>query len=122
MHPYITDSNERNYVLFFIAVFSIFVAWALHVVLTSIQFTTPWWIDAPSVIGFYGLFYTIFNMYLWKISILRTIGIVKVPNLNGVWKGHIVSSFDNHATKHDGTIKIFQRWTNTYRRILFWTG
>jgi hypothetical protein len=37
--------------------------------------------------------------------------VVKVPNLNRTWNGYVTSSFDEHATKYDATLKIFQNWT-----------
>jgi len=111
MHSYTTDSCERKFVPLYIAGASVLAAWVLNRVLGAMQFTLPWWIDAPSVIGFYGLVYAIFNKYLWRWRILRTIGVVKVPDLNGTWSGYVASSFDQHATKYDATIRIFQNWT-----------
>lgn len=112
MHLYTTDSNERIIVPFYIAIISVFATWGLNGVLGAMQFTLPWWIDAPSVIGFFGLFYTIFNKYLWKWQILRAIGVVRIPDLNGIWDGYVASSFDKQAIKHDATLKIFQNWTS----------
>lgn len=111
MHPYTTDSTERKIVPLYIAGLSILAAWSLNRSLVGMQITFPWWVDAPSIIGFYGLLYTIFDRYLWKWELLRRIGVVKVPDLNGTWNGHLASSFDKHATKQDGTIKIFQSWS-----------
>jgi len=111
MHPYTTDSSERRFVPLYIAGVSVLAAWILNRVLGAMQFTLPWWIDVPSVIGFYGLLYATFNKYLWRWRILRTIGVVKVPDLNGTWKGYVASSFDEHATKYDATLRIFQNWT-----------
>jgi len=111
MHAYTTDSSERKFIPLYIAGASVLAAWVLNRVLGAMQFTLPWWIDAPSVIGFYGLLYVIFNKYLWRWRILRTIGVVKVPDLNGTWKGYMASSFDEHTTKYDATFKIFQNWT-----------
>ena len=111
MHPYTTDSSERRFVPLYIAGVSVLAAWILNRVLGAMQFTLPWWIDAPSVIGFYGLLYATFNKYLWRWRILRTIGVVKVPDLNGTWKGYVASSFDEHATKYDATFRLFQNWT-----------
>jgi len=110
MHSYTTDSNERKFVPLYVAGISILIAWILNGVLGAMQFALPWWIDAPSVIGFYGMLYTIFDKYLWRWHILRTIGVVKVPDLNGTWEGHLASSFDEHAARQDATIKIFQSW------------
>lgn len=111
MHSYTTDSSERKFVPLYIAGASVFVAWGFNRVLGVMHFTLPWWFDAPSVIGFYVLLYSIFNKYLWRWRILRTIGVVKTPNLDGVWKGYVASSFDEHATKYDATLKIFHNWT-----------
>lgn len=111
MHSYTTDSSERKFILLYIAGASVFAAWVLNRVLGAMQITLPWWIDAPSVIGFYGLFHVIFNKYIWRWRILRPTGVVKVPNLNGTWNGYVASSFDRHATKHNATLRILQNWT-----------
>jgi len=111
MHPYATDSKERENVLFYIAVLSIFISWILHNVLNVVHLSIPWWFDAPSVAGFYGLFYFIFNKYTWKWLMLRKLGVVKVPNLNGTWKGYVVSSFDEPPNKYEATLVILQNWT-----------
>lgn len=111
MHAYTTNSAERKFVPLYIAGASILAAWVLNRVLGAMQFALPWWIDAPSVIGFYGLLYAIFNKYLWRWQILRIIGVVKVPDLNGIWNGYVASSFDKHATKYDAILRIVQNWT-----------
>lgn len=110
MHSYATDSNERKLVPLLLMIVSVLSVWFLNRALEILQFTLPWWIDAPSVVGFYGLFYTLFDKYLWRVSTLRRIGLVRVPDLNGTWKGYIASSFDEHATKHDATIELCQSW------------
>jgi hypothetical protein len=86
-------------------------AWILSGILEALRLTVPWWIDAPSVIAFYGMFYALFDKVFWKKKIFRSIRVVKIPDLNGTWKGWVASSFDEHATRHDATIKIFQNWT-----------
>ena len=111
MHPYATDSSERNFVLLCLAGISILTAWIFNGAVGYAQFTLPWWIGAPSIIGLYGLLQVIFDKCLWRWRILRAIGVVKVPDLNGTWKGHLASSFDDHSTNQDATIKISQRWT-----------
>jgi len=111
MHAYTTDSTERKFVPLYIAGASVLAAWVLNRVLGAMQFALPWWIDAPSVIGFYGLLYAIFDKYLWRWRIFRTIGVVKVPDLNGTWNGYVASSFDKHATKYDAILRIVQNCT-----------
>lgn len=111
MHSFVTDANESKFLPLYIAGISIFAAWSLNRILGTIQFIVPWWIDAPSVIGFYGLFYTIFNRYLWRWRILHAIRVVKIPDLNGTWDGYLASSFDKHTKRYDATLRISQNWT-----------
>lgn len=112
MHPYATNSDERKLVPLYIAVASILIAWLLHSGLALVNLIIPWWVDAPSVLGFYGLFFKIFDKYIWRFRILRRIGVVRLPDLNGIWKGHVASSFDNYKTKCGVQAKILQNWTS----------
>jgi hypothetical protein len=79
-------------------------------ILETFKIEILWWIGGPSVLGLYGLFYLFFNEHLWKISLFKRIGLVKVPNLNGTWKGKVISSFDDHKNKTSATIEIKQKW------------
>jgi hypothetical protein len=111
MHPYATDSDERNKVLLWLAALSMCMSWLLHVFFQKINFTPPWWSDIPSFVGFYEIFLFFFEKRLWKISLIQKIGLVKVPNLSGKWDGYILSSYDHHEKKIKATIEIFQTWT-----------
>ena len=110
MHPYATDSNERRMVPCLIALVSLIAALVFGKLLESVEFTVPWWFDSPAVIGFYSIFYHLFNKFLWKCNIFWKMGLVKVPNLNGTWKGYVISSFDEHTKKYDATFTIQQDW------------
>lgn len=112
MHPYATDSNERKQVAFLLVIISVLVAWFLHKRFEVLKFTIPWWVDLPSVAGFYAIFYNIFNKYTWRLPILKRIGLVRVPNLNGTWRGYITSSFNEHAKREDANIEICQSWSS----------
>lgn len=112
MHPYATDSNERKQVAFLLAIISVLATWFLNKSFEFLKITIPWWIDAPSVLGFYTIFYNIFNKHAWRSTILKRIGLVRVPNLNGTWSGYITSSFNEHAKKKDATIEIHQNWVS----------
>lgn len=111
MHPYATDSNERKLIPVILVIVSVLFALLLNRILNTLQYFPPWWIDVPSFVGFYGLFYMIFDKYLWRASFFRTIRLIKVPDLNGIWKGHLTSSFTSNAKKYNVTIKINQSWT-----------
>ena len=110
MHPYATDSNERRLVPCLLALLSLIAALVFGKLLEYATFTVPWWFDSPAVIGFYGIFYRFFEKSLWKLKILRKMGIVKLLNLNGTWKGYVISSYDEHAKKYEATFTIKQDW------------
>ena len=80
---------------FLIAAIGVILAWLLHWTFQALRVIVPWWLDAPSVMGFYGLLYSIFDKYLWRLKPMRKIGLVKVPDLNGTWKGYVSSSFND---------------------------
>lgn len=112
MHGYSTDSNERRYVPLFLAALAIALAWVSSRLLIFFRLSIPWWLDAPSTLGLYGLFYTLFDKYLWRGRVLHKLGISKIPNLAGCWRGFLLSSFDRPAKRHDVMLQIFQSWTH----------
>lgn len=111
MHPYATDSNEREKVIFGLAVLAVSTAWAFSRLLAFAHFTAPWWLDAPSTMAFFGLFYGTFDRVLWRQQWAHRLGLVKVPVLDGEWCGHVRSSFDQHAGEHAVKVHIKQCWT-----------
>ena len=52
----------------------------------------------PTVITVDVVFLGVFSKYLWKIKLLRD-WLVPFPNLNGTWKGHINTTWDDPLTK-----------------------
>jgi len=113
MHPYSTDLNERKFIPLILSVISIIFAWVLNKLLLNnwLNLNCIWWLEAPSVIGFYTLLYTFFNNKLWSCKFFHKIGLIKIPNLNGVWHGAIISSFDEHSNKTEATLDIIQSWS-----------
>src|SRR5947207_11122634 len=111
MHGYSTDSSERRMVPLLLALLAIALAWASSKFLAVAHLSLPWWVDAPSSMAFYGALYTIFDRYLWRSKLAHKLGLVRIPNLAGCWRGYLVTSFDGHATQHDLIINIFQSWT-----------
>ena len=111
MHGYSTDSGERRVVPLLLASAAITLAWASSKILAVMHLSLPWWVDAPSTLGFYGALYTLFDRNLWKNRLLRKVGLVRVPNLTGRWHGYLISSFDGHVKRRDLMINIFQSWT-----------
>src|SRR6267143_2326044 len=111
MHGYSTDSNERRIVPLLLALLAIALAWLTSKSLATAHLSVPWWVDAPSSIAFYGALYALFDRYLWQKSFVHTLGLVRIPNLTGHWRGYLITSFDSHAKRHELMIHIFQSWT-----------
>lgn len=108
-HPYATDLDKHWSVPLAIAAISIVSAWLLYLGLAAIPLAIPWWVDAPSVAGFYGIFFTLFDKWLWRMEPLRKA--LRAHNLNGNYVGVLSSSFDKQATKHNATLSITQTWS-----------
>ncbi len=111
MHGYSTDSDERRVVPLILAVLAIALAWMSSELLSAIHLSVPWWFDAPSSMGFYGVLYALFDKHLWRNRFVRKLGLVRTPNLTGRWRGYLTSSFDNHGSRHILNLQIFQTWT-----------
>ena len=109
MHPYSIETYERRNILLILAVISIALAWSFHQLMGIFEIGLPWWAESPSVLFFYGFLYTIFDKWCWKL--LRKVGLIKTPDLNGEWDGTLKTSFDSHASELKTTLKIFQTWT-----------
>jgi len=111
MHGYSTDSGERRVVPLLLASVAIALAWVSSKTLAVMHLSLPWWLDAPSTLGFYGALYALFDRNLWRNRFVRKLGLVRVPNLTGCWRGYLISSFDGHMKHHDLVINISQSWT-----------
>lgn len=112
MHGYSTDSNERRVVPLLLALLAIALAWITFRLLVILKLSLPWWMDAPSTMAYYALLYRLFDIYLWKNSLVLKMGLVRVPNFAGRWRGYLLSSFDNHEKHYRLMLNIFQSWTN----------
>lgn len=66
-----------------------------------------------SVTGFtiFGLVFLLFDNFFWKWSLFYKLGIIKTPNLNGIWEGTLSSSYHNFDTQMPAYIEIKQTWT-----------
>ena len=111
MHGYSTDSDERRGVPLLLACAAISLAWLSSRLLAATHLSVPWWLDAPSLMAIYGTLYTLFDKYLWRMRLASKLGLVKVPNLAGLWYGYLIASYDGHAKRRKLIINIFQSWT-----------
>src|SRR5216684_3884722 len=111
MHAHSTHSVERRVVPLLLALLAIALAWTSSKFLSAAHLSIPWWVDAPSSMAFYGALYALFDRHLWRNRFVQKLGLVRIPNLTGRWRGYLITSFDGHAKRHDLMIHIFQSWT-----------
>jgi hypothetical protein len=77
----------------------------------------PWWFEAPSVLGFYALYFKVFDTKLWRLSVCRRVHLVSTPDISGTWNGYVSSSFDANGERYDATMVILQTWTHLDVRL-----
>ena len=111
MHAYITDSDERRDVPFYLAAAAVFVSLSVSTLFGLFKITIPGWLDITSVPLLYGLLYAAFNKSCWRWSLFRRLKIVKVPALHGEWRGYVLSIHDDFKTKHEVNLRIEQEWS-----------
>lgn len=92
MHPYQIDEQIRVRVFLVAAFLSIVAARAFNLALQNIPFSIPWWLEAPSVLGFFWFFIWLFDNHLWKMRPVQNVRWFHIPNLNGTWVTEIKSS------------------------------
>lgn len=115
MHPYSINSEEHKRLSLCIAITAILLAWGLYLFSNNV-FPLPWWIEAPSVIGFYGILHSWFNTTLWRNKYVRKIFGVRTPIFEGDWSGSITSN-STHANGSIPIKKFCIRQTWTHMRI-----
>ncbi|MCA2533915.1 MAG: hypothetical protein IM553_05595 [Microcystis sp. M57BS1] len=115
MHSYATNSKDREIIPLWLAAIAVAFALLLNFSIKALNLEIPWWIDAPSVMGFYGIFYKLFDEFIWSWQV-KKIRFSNIPNLQGTWVGSIQSSYNNNVYD-DIYLSINQSWTNISVRI-----
>jgi hypothetical protein len=116
MHAYATNASERESTPIWLAFFAVICTLVLSSGLKFTKLEVPWWVDAPSVMGFYGLIYQWFDKYLWYQK-FKFISFSSIPNLQGTWVGVIHSSYGDRTDVLDVILYIRQTWTQLNVRL-----
>ena len=109
MHSY--DLEGRGRVVVALLVVSVFFVWLLHTGMVTIGFEPPWWASAPSYAAFYSVLLWLFDCYVWRFVLLRKLGLLRVPDLNGEWVGTVTSSYCGGDPVQPFPVTIMQRWS-----------
>lgn len=123
MHDYVFESAERQ--RWTIAIFCVSVLLStileplvglislngLDPFLKSIQL--PHWstllLRGATPLVVFGFIHLVFSKRLWRSSFFRSRGLVSMPDLDGHWRGHIITSYKNQA-KIPVSVTIRQTW------------
>lgn len=117
IHKYSSDSQERKIIPFFIAALAISAAFLISSIFKSLSFVPPWWLSLPvDTMGFYGIFYWLFDKVIWKMKWVHVLLITRIPNLSGKWEGTVYPartsiSPTNLPSEVKMEITIKQTWT-----------
>jgi hypothetical protein len=115
MHSYSTDSPDRQFIPFFLAALAIASGFGISVLCHYANVELPWWTPPLDTMTIYGALYWLFDHHIWKSKLLRTLGVVQIPALNGQWKGRVRPAESEGVSKGltadtDITIVIQQTW------------
>ena len=115
MNPY--NPNGSGKVITFLLIISILLAGLVHIGLDVVNFELQGLVSITSAVGMYKILYYVFDRFIWKWRLLRKIGLVTVPDLNGRWGGTIKSSYESGAQDHQIDVFITQQWSKILVRL-----
>jgi len=108
MHQYQTDDNVKNNFLIVAVLLAVLLAYLFYLATQYFQVQIPWWIESPSILGFFGLIYWMYDKYLWKTKFVQNIEWLKTPDISGNWKAEIRTSHDGFGEVVSGRVVIRQ--------------
>lgn len=97
MHQYQTDDNTRSNLIIIAVLVAVSLAYFFNAALVYVNIQLPWWVESPSILGFYGLIYLLYDKYLWKIKWIQRIEWIKTPNISGTWDAEIRTSHNGFS-------------------------
>ena len=115
MNPY--NPNGSGKVVTFLLIISILLAGLIHIGLDVVNFELQGLVSITSAVGMYRILYYVFDRFIWKWRLLRKIGLVTVPDLNGRWGGTIKSSYELDAQDYQIDVFITQQWSKILVRL-----
>ena len=118
MHNYVVSPDNRWRAQLCVTLASLASAWVLRAALDALALTAPWWVDIPSFVGFYGLWWGLHDRFGWHWRWAGLVGLVSV-DLSGEWEGTLVSSRDHFGAETSVLVRI--RQTSTRMAMLLST-
>ena len=109
MHGYGVDSNERQSIPFFVAFVAMGASYLLRTLFHHWNLDIGDTAHLPSTFAIYGLLHLGYDNYGWRWT--RRVGLTRIPDLTGPWKGQLVSSHSGLNRIHEVTVRIHQTWS-----------
>jgi len=111
MHEYSLSYHDRKNIYYFVVILSGIISIPITLFVGSISSILNLSLMAPSGLVIFFLVFHLFDKYIWKLPFMYSLGIIKIPNLNGRWLATIKSSKSNNDIEARVTI------TQTYSKI-----
>lgn len=110
MHPYsCTEQRSRAHIVHIaLSVAAVASAYGLSSYLDSIT-KALWFVEWPSVLGFFALYYMVFDLWVWRLKPVRIL--LCLPSIEGSYRGTASSAGQQHPDV-DVRVRIRQTWTS----------
>lgn len=116
MHAYAVSPDFRRHAQPFAIGLGLATAYLAVWGIRTVDIIVPWWIDIPSAIGFYAVWWSLYDRFLWHTRLSCTLGLASV-DLRGEWHGTLTSSYDEHRFKTEVHVEIAQTGTRILMRL-----
>lgn len=97
MHQYQTDDSVKTNFLIVAVLLAVALAYLFAKAIDALQIQIPWYLESPSILGFFGAIYWLYDKYLWKIKWIQKVNWIKTPNISGKWNFEIRTSHDEFS-------------------------
>jgi hypothetical protein len=109
VHTYsATDTRLKAYGL--LASLAVVLAWAANAVADCLGVGPAWLVSSPTVAASFYLLHRFTDATAWRWLSLHRAGIIATPVIDGVYGGHLVSSYDR-SKEVPIKLTVSQRWT-----------
>lgn len=110
MHVYGSGESARTRALTAMALAAVVLAIGINAVFAYFTFIPAWLYSAPAVTGAFGLLYLVMDRWAWKWPLVRGLGLVETPDIEGVYSGDLTSTYSGGTTR-PVKVCIDQTWT-----------
>jgi len=88
VEQYSVDGRGRAETYVTLAVVALALAYLSRRIVVASHVEVPWWFDAPSFAGFYGIVHVVYDRWLWRVRALG-VRLSEIPDFSGRWQGSI---------------------------------